>query len=139
MTGRELTPAELEQRRSAPLKSGAHSPAQIRAKARAHKRRFLRHAALRASDLDAIGRARLDLCARGQAQLDLFDATGERGTRNYWTAFNAVTRALRDLEQSVTALGLGRNNGTGNLDALIAAGRATRERRGELGDEASDD
>lgn len=131
MSGRELSRAEIEQRRNAPLRHGGYSADQIRAKARAHKRRFLRQAGLKASHLDAVSRARLDHLARGQAQLDLFDATGERGTRNYWTAFNAVTRALRDLEQSLRGLGVGRDNGTG-LDALVAAGRAIRARRGEL-------
>jgi hypothetical protein len=101
---RVLTEAELEQRRAAAVRHGGFSEARIRAKARAHRRRFLRHLGARASDLDAIARARLDHWARGQAQLDLFDSTGERGTRNYWTAFNGVTRVLRDLEQCLVTL-----------------------------------
>jgi hypothetical protein len=37
-----LTPAELEQRRAAALRHGGYSAARIRARARAHRRRFLR-------------------------------------------------------------------------------------------------
>lgn len=87
---------------------GAYSESQIKAKARAHQRRFLRQLGVRASDLDAITSAKLAHWARGQAQLDLFDATGERGSRNYWTAYNGITRTLRELESRVKELGLDR-------------------------------
>ena len=99
---------------------GAYSESRIRAKARAHRRRFLRHLGVRASDLDAITAAKLSHWARGQAQLDLFDATGERGSRNYWTAYNGITRALRDLERRVQELGLDRSGEGRNGDALRA-------------------
>jgi len=36
-------------------------------------------------------------------QLDLFDASGERGSRNYWTAYNGVSRVLRQLELRIKA------------------------------------
>ncbi len=85
---------------------GAYSDARLRSKARGHKRRFLQRLGVRAASLDAITREKLNHWARGQAQLDLFDATGERGSRNYWTAYNGVTRALHALEARVKEAGL---------------------------------
>jgi hypothetical protein len=46
------------------LKNGARSPARIAAKARAHRRRFLRRAGIRAGDLDAVALELLNLYAR---------------------------------------------------------------------------
>jgi len=89
--------------RSGGLKHGAYSEAQIAAKARSHRRRFLRRAGLRAADLDAVAYELLRHWARGQGQLDLFDASGERGSRNYWTAYNGVSRVLRQLELRIKA------------------------------------
>ena len=106
MTGERLSAAQLEQRRQASLKHGAYAVRQISRKAQNHARRVRRHLGIRAGDLDALTHERLRHWARGQAQLDLFDATGERGTRNYWTAFNAVTRAWRELEARLRELGL---------------------------------
>lgn len=103
---------------------GAYSHTRIRAKARSHKRRFLERIGVRATQLDAITREKLNHWARGQAQLDLFDATGEAGTRNYWTAFNGVTRALRDLETRVHAVGLDDHKPAGRsaLESYLANG-----------------
>ena len=110
------------------LVHGAYSEGRIRAKARAHRRRFYAGLGVHARDLDLITRELVRHWARGQAQLDLFDASGERGTRNYWTAYNASTRVLRRLEERVRELGLdvdARRNGTRALEAHL------RERYGD--------
>jgi len=119
---------------------GAHSPAQIAAKARAHRRRFLRRAGLRAADLDAVAAELLGHWARGVAQLDLREAGGADSGKDYWTSYNAVKRALVALERRLRELGLdpARNGDRdrGGLEELIAAGRAIRERRDADGDDA---
>jgi hypothetical protein len=69
-----VSAAVLAQRRAAPLKHGARSPAQIGASARAQKRRLLRQLGLRASDLDGVGLAFLDTWARSQSKVQLCDA-----------------------------------------------------------------
>lgn len=69
----ELTPAELEQRRTAAVTHGAHSDAQISPIARSQKRRMLRQIGLSAADLDGVGRAYLDSWARCQAKVELMD------------------------------------------------------------------
>lgn len=84
---------------------GAYSVRLTAARARAHRRRFLRHAGLRASDLDAIARAYLEQWAHGRARMDAFDS-GERESKNYWTAFNSTHRALKSLEARMRELGL---------------------------------
>jgi hypothetical protein len=65
-----LSLAERRQRQEAPLRHGAQSERQIRAKARAHKRRVLRRLGLHVADLDAIANEQLDLYARGRAKLE---------------------------------------------------------------------
>lgn len=87
---------------------GGYSQSRIRAVARAHKRRFLRHLGVRASDLDAVTRLQLDHYCRGCARLDLFDAVDAPTNGRYWVAFNACTRAMKDLEARIKELGLDR-------------------------------
>jgi hypothetical protein len=102
-----FTPRFAGQREPFPILHGAHSEPRIRAKARAHRRRFLRQAGLRAGDLDAVAVAKLDLWARGQVRLDLWDDNPGRNERDYWTAFNATSRALQSLERRLRELKLG--------------------------------
>ena len=73
---RDLSPAELEQRREAPLTHGAHSPAQIEAIARGKRRSLLRRSQLRATDLDAVALGYLRAWSRCEAQLTLLDKNG---------------------------------------------------------------
>lgn len=116
MTSATLTVRQQEQRRSAATKHGAHSPTQIRARARAHRRRFLRQIGLRASDLDAIAAGYLDGWARSLAKVDLFDSderrTGE--LREYFAALNAARLWLGKLEARLAALGLDRGVTSGD-------------------------
>ncbi len=93
------------------LRSGATSERQIRPVARAHRRRFLRQTGLRASDLDPIGRAHLELCVRSTAKLALIDAyIDEHGliredgslqpcVRIYPTLLNSARSSLRALSE----------------------------------------
>lgn len=104
------------------LVHGAYSEGRIRAKARSHRRRFYAGLGVHARDCDLITRELVRHWARGQAQLDLFDASGERGTRNYWTAYNATTRVLVRLQDRVRELGLdvdSRRNGTRRLEEHV--------------------
>jgi hypothetical protein len=107
---RALSSAELEQRRAAALRHGGYSPAQIKARARAHRRRFLRQIGLRASDLDAIAGGYLDGLARSLAKVDLFDADENRNgeLREYFAAMNAARLWLAKLEARLALLGLDR-------------------------------
>jgi hypothetical protein len=106
-----MTAAELEQRRTAPLKHGGSSPTEIDVKAATVRRRFLTQNALRVSDLDALGRARLDGWARPQAKAELLDRYfAEHGLLDesgiprpaaaiYFTALNSARLALTKLEE----------------------------------------
>ena len=105
---RSLSVAELEQRRLAPLRHGARSPNQIKAKARAVERGFLRRNGLKAGQLDPFTREVLRLYARGIAQLDLREAGGVDSGKDYWVSFNAVRRTLERLEVRLRELGLDR-------------------------------
>jgi len=86
--------------------NGSRSPALVERKAKAHRRRFLRHAGLRVADLDAIANAHLYHWARGQAVLDMRDAAGAAESKDYWWAYNATSRAMRELERRLKELGL---------------------------------
>lgn len=91
--------------------NGSRSEVQIKSAARAHRRRFLRRAGLRASGLDPILAEYLEHVARGKAILTLREASQEAiGTesRDYWVSYNAVTRAVRELERRLKELGLDR-------------------------------
>jgi hypothetical protein len=110
-----MTAAELEQRRNAPLKHGATSPTEIDVKAATVRRRFLTQNALRVSDLDALGRARLDGWARPQAKAELLDRYfAEHGLLDeggiprpaaaiYFPALNSARLALTKLEEHLRA------------------------------------
>lgn len=74
MTPRPLSPAELEQRRTVPLKHGATTERLVRPLARNQRRRLLRRFRVRASDLDPVGRALLEHYARLTAKVVLIDA-----------------------------------------------------------------
>lgn len=86
---------------------GAYSPDQIKAKARAHKRRFLRQIGIKAADLDAIASAYLDGWARSLAKVDLWDAA-ERDSKDYYVALNAARLWMGKLERRLVSLGLDR-------------------------------
>lgn len=88
---------------------GAYTPVRIRAKARSQRRRFLSRLGVQATDLDACTRERLLAWSIAAAQVDLFVAAGEVGSRNFWTGFNSAHRSLRELEQRVKDLGLDRS------------------------------
>lgn len=104
---RKLTPAELEQRRQAPTRHGAYSAPQIKAKARAHRRRFLRQAGLKASELDAIAGAYLEGWAHARARVDLFDLEErEREPAEYFAALNSARLSMAKLEARLNALGV---------------------------------
>ncbi len=104
------------------LRHGGYSPTQIKSRARAHRRRFLRQIGLRASDLDAIAGGYLDGWARSLAKVDLFDSDeGRNGElREYFAALNAARLWLGKLEQRLGAVGLDRGNGR-SLDETLAA------------------
>jgi hypothetical protein len=102
-----LSVAQVEQRRAARTTHGATSPPRIAAKARAHRRRFLRRAGLRATDLDPVTNELLTHWARGVAQLDLREAGGVDSGRDYWVAYNGTRRTLEKLEKRLQDVGLG--------------------------------
>lgn len=101
-----VTPAQREQRRVAATTHGATSPTQIKARARAHRRRLLRRAGLRATDLDAVANELLTHWARGVAQLELREAGGVDSGRDYWVAYNATRRTLEKLQARLRELGI---------------------------------
>jgi hypothetical protein len=92
-------------------KHGANGVARIRPAARAQKRRFLRQAGLRASDLDGVALALLDNWGRAQAKVQLLDAyfdehgfLDERGeprppAKVYFTALNSARLAATRLKE----------------------------------------
>jgi hypothetical protein len=110
---RALNASEYAQRVAAATTHGAYSASRIKAKARAHRRRFLSRGGLRASELDPVSNELLHLWSRGQAQLDLLELGGVDGTRSYWTAYNATRRVLERLERRLSSLGLDRRGPAG--------------------------
>jgi len=106
---RSLSSAEVRQRREAATVHGGYSANQIKARARAHRRRFLRQIGLRASGLDAVAGAYLDAWARALARVDLFDLDDrEREPREYFAALNSARLSMGKLETRLKALGLDR-------------------------------
>jgi hypothetical protein len=111
----ELSLAQVEQRRAAPLQHGAYSGRQIIHRATVEKRRLLRQVGLRQSDLESIGRALLQNWARAAAALALMDgyAAGAgwldedgnpRGfARLYVSLLNSERLALRALGDHLRA------------------------------------
>lgn len=115
---RQLSKAELEQRREAATTHGAYSQNQIKARARAHRRRFLRQIGLKASGLDAIAGGYLDGWARALAKVDAYDSAElERDPREYHAALNAARLWLGKLEARLIVLGLDRGRGSARGDA----------------------
>jgi hypothetical protein len=116
MSERGLSRAQLEQRRTAAVRHGGYAPSRIKARARAHRRRFLRRIDLRASDLDAIAAGYLDGWARALAKVDLMDGDESRASdpREYFAALNAARLRLAKLEERLGKLGLDR--GADRLD-----------------------
>jgi len=104
-----------------PARVVPQSDSQMRARARAHRRRFLRQMGCRAGDLDAVSRARLALWAEGQARL----GQEEHGGARYWVGFKAVRGALRELEQALREAG---TRGPSPLERYMADldGRSSR-------------
>ncbi|MGC9974399.1 MAG: hypothetical protein ABSC36_03270 [Gaiellaceae bacterium] len=91
------------------LTHGARSPRLIKARARAHRRRFLRQAGLRASDLDPITIAYLEGWARSLAKIDAYDeAETERDPREYHAALNSARLWMAKLETRMKELGIDR-------------------------------
>jgi hypothetical protein len=106
---RKLTSAQLRQRREAPLRHGGYSADQIKRRARAHRRRFVRQAGLKLSGLDAVAGAYLDAWARALARVDLFDLEErEREPREYFAALNSARLSMGKLESRLRELGLDR-------------------------------
>jgi hypothetical protein len=86
---------------------GARSPAQIKQRARAHRRRFLRQSGLRARDCDAILLAYVEGWARACAKIDAYDAAElERDPREYHAALNSARLWLAKVEARMKALGI---------------------------------
>jgi len=93
------------------LRHGANSPSQIKRRARAHRRRFLRQIGLRASGLDAIALAYLDGWARALAKVDAYDDDPrhrERDPREYHAAMNSARLWMTRLEERLKEVGLDR-------------------------------
>jgi hypothetical protein len=84
----------------------APDAARFKARARAHRRRFLRRGGWQASTFDTIAAAHLELWARCMAQLDALDAEGCAGDTIYVTTANTATRALHRVENRLREVGL---------------------------------
>lgn len=129
-TGRPLSAAQLEQRRTAATSHGARSPTQIQRRARIHRRRFLRQMRMRAGDLDAISLSYLDGYCRALGKLDLYDASEvERDPREYHAALNSARLWMAKLEDRLRKLGMDTGRRTDPLAVLHAAGQAALDRR----------
>lgn len=112
------------------LKHGARSPSRIKLRAKAHRRRFLRQARLRASDLDPITLAYLEGWSRSLAKIDAYDdAEVERDPREYHAALNAARLWMAKLEARMKTLGIDLGRKGDPIAGLIAEGRAIREAR----------
>jgi hypothetical protein len=121
---------------SANLKHGARSTGETRRVARVQKRRLLRQAGLRASDLDGLGLAYLDTWARAAAKVELLDKwaaehgfVDEEGNLPPWHTFylaalNSARLALGKFEDHLKV-----TVGPDPLDKLAAQGRQIIEAR----------
>ena len=103
----------------AAMRHGASSERRVSGRATAQKRRLLRQNGLRASDLDGLGLAHLDLAARALAKVELLDeywadpahgfinAKGEPhpAAKVYFAAINSARLALARLEAHLRAQG----------------------------------
>ena len=105
----QLTEAQREQRRQARTTHGGRSEPRVKAVATIQKRRLLRQIGLRLGDLDAVAFGYLDLWARAQSKVELYDgwaaehgyltAAGESPSwvREYFAAINSARLALAKL------------------------------------------
>jgi hypothetical protein len=112
---RDLTAAELEQRRRAPATHGATSGRQIVRRATVEKRRLLRQIGLRQRDLESVGQALLLNWSRAAGALSLMDAyAAEHGwldevgaprgfAKLYVSMLNSERLALRALAEHLRA------------------------------------
>jgi DNA anti-recombination protein RmuC len=108
------------------LRHGANSPSQTKAKARAHRRRFLRRLGVRASDLDAVTSELLRSWADAQAKVD---SLAEARDRVWVAAHNSAAKAFDKLSDRIAVLGLDRLQVVSDpTDALATTGRQARER-----------
>jgi hypothetical protein len=99
------------------VKHGAHSETRVNPVATVQKRRLLRQIGLRAADLDALALGYLDLWARAQAKVELYDAwAGEHGyltpagksppwVKEYFAAINCARLSLAKFEDHVRQRG----------------------------------
>lgn len=138
MSGRSLSPAEVEQRRSAGVRHGARSEGRIRPVAARLRRQVLRQLGVRVGELDPVSRGYLELYARSLAKVRLYDAwldqhglVDDEGNSPgfmsaYYAAVNSARLALSKLEDRLTAAGLREAD---DLAGLKAAGRAVIEAR----------
>lgn len=136
MERKKLTPAQVAQRQEAPVKHGARSPGEIRRVARVQKRRLLRQAGLRASELDGLGLAYLDTWARAAAKVEMLDKwaaehgfVDEDGNLPPWHSFylaalNSARLSLGRFEEHLKA----RGDEAGDFASALAAldGKARR-------------
>jgi hypothetical protein len=56
--------------------------------------------------LDPLTNSLINHVALGQAKLDKYERDGQEDSKHYWTAYNAVYRARRDLERRLKEVGL---------------------------------
>jgi hypothetical protein len=134
--GRDLSVAELEQRRTAAVKHGGKSEQRVKAIATIQKRRLLRQIGLRLRDLDAIALGYLDLWARAQSKVEIYDRwAAEHGyldeagasppwVREYFAAINSARLALAKLADHLKA-----REGSTRLQAWLEGELADEEGR----------
>lgn len=107
---------------AAETSAGARGPvdraARVRARVRAHRRRFARRIGVRLTDLDAVTNERLTRWAHAMTRLE-FDAEVD-DPEVYWRAQNATARALGALEERVRELGLDRRERRDDLADYLA-------------------
>jgi hypothetical protein len=120
------------------LKHGVESEPTVRRVATVQKRRLLRQIGLRAGDLDAVALGYLDLWARVQSKVELYDSWASTHgylkpdgssppcVNHYFAAVNASGRLLQKLEQHLAA----REKAPESIEAWI---------EGELGRNGGDD
>lgn len=105
-----------------PVTHGAYSPGLVAARAKNHRRRFLRSIGVRAVDLDGIAKERLYDWAICAARRDMLPPDA----REAWTAANSTARALLALERRLREIGLDRGRPTElTLAEMIAARKET--------------
>lgn len=143
--GRELTPAQIEQRRVARTTHGAQSDAALAPRVVSMKKALLARMGLRQRDLTWAGRELLDNYCRAKAKtaavdewLETHAMIDDEGNtpgvmRLYFVALNASTRNLEALRGVIADLAREDERFDGALQALVAEGsriRANRETEG---------